>query len=540
MTWLNRSKMRLVCVGLAAVVVLGGGTSTAEIIMSEPVNLGPVINDAQDMQECDFSHDGLELYFSTNRPGGYGRADIWVAKRDTLNSPWQEPVNLGPNVNSVDAEVEPSISGDGLELYLGSWDDYILRVCTRPSKDAPWGSPVKIGPPVGSGDAFSSDISADGLSLYFASTRAGGYGGEDIWVATRATKSDPWTEPVNLGPNVNTGSKNWSPTISTDGLTLIFNSRRLWASTRKSVEDSWEPAVNLGIYKEGNQGWQHGAALSPDDSCVYMQAYTSQWGGYGGGDFWKVEFTPIVDFNADGIVDSADMFIMGDNWHAHCTLCDIAPLPLGDAYVDVKDLLVLAEYLEPGDPTLIAHWALDEVEGDVAYDSVGTNDGTVMGEALWQPDSGLIDGALALDGVDDYVLIDRVINPMRGPLSVFAWIKGGGPGQVVLSQQAGANWLMTDASEGKLMTELGVTADGSELYSETGIIDGDWHRVGFVWDGSARMLYVDDVRVAEDVQTSVASAYGRHYLGCAKDFAPTTFFSGLIDDVRIYKRAVKP
>ena len=152
MCWLMSYRARLIFVGFVVVIMLGGRGVQAEIIMSEPTNVGPVINDAYDMQECDFSHDGLELYFCSDRPDGYGRGDIWVAKRDTLDSPWQEPVNLGPNVNSTDSEIEPSISGDGLELYLGSWDDYTLRVCKRPSKDARWSRPVKIGPPVGSLD----------------------------------------------------------------------------------------------------------------------------------------------------------------------------------------------------------------------------------------------------------------------------------------------------------------------------------------------------------------------------------------------------
>jgi len=56
---------------------------------------------------------------------------------------------------------------------------------------------------LGSKDAWTPEISPGGLSLYFSSTRVGGHGGTDIWVAKRATKGDPWGEPVNLGPNVN-------------------------------------------------------------------------------------------------------------------------------------------------------------------------------------------------------------------------------------------------------------------------------------------------------------------------------------------------
>ena len=360
MKWLNGFRMRLMLVGFVAVVVHGIGSVNAEIIMSEPTNLGPVINDAYNVQECDFSHDGLQLYFAVwGRPDGLGSGDIYMTERETLNSPWQEPVNLGPTVNSSGREIEPSISSDGLELYFGTWDDYILRVCTRPSKDAPWSSPVKIGPPlgsnepameIGSNDVWSPDISADGLCLYFSSTRVGGSGDGDIWVAKRATKDDPWGEPVNLGPNVNTSSNDWSPSISTDGLTLVFSRgfKSMWATTRKSMDDDWGPAVMLGFNPPpADPDWQRnffGPALSPDGSTLYFRA-SRGWDGFGLGDFWQVEFMPIVDFNSDGIVDAADICIMVDNWHTDNTLCDISPLPLGDGIVDVQDLIVLAEHL---------------------------------------------------------------------------------------------------------------------------------------------------------------------------------------------------
>jgi len=74
------------------------------------------------------------------------------------------------------------------------------------------------------------------------------------------------------------------------------------------------------------------------------------------GDIWQVSIEPVVDLNSDGIVDAADMCIIVDNWHTENTLCDIAPAPLGDGFVDVQDLIVLAEHLfeeippaEPGE-----------------------------------------------------------------------------------------------------------------------------------------------------------------------------------------------
>jgi hypothetical protein len=78
-------------------------------------------------------------------------------------------------------------------------------------------------------------------------------------------------------------------------------------------------------------------------------------------DIWQVEVIPIVDLNSDDIVDADDMCVLVDNWNTENTLCDIAPAPFGDGFVDVQDLIVLSEYLftdlrifvdddAPGDP----------------------------------------------------------------------------------------------------------------------------------------------------------------------------------------------
>jgi hypothetical protein len=78
------------------------------------------------------------------------------------------------------------------------------------------------------------------------------------------------------------------------------------------------------------------------------------------------------------------------------------------------------------------------------------------------------------------------------------------------------------------------------LQSQTKITDGNWHRIGFVWDGTNRTLYVDGVAVAQDTQDSLEGSNGGLYLGCDKDMESGTFFSGLIDDIRIYNRVIIP
>ena len=69
---------------------------------------------------------------------------------------------------------------------------------------------------------------------------------------------------------------------------------------------------------------------------------------------------------------------------------------------------------------------------------------------------------------------------------------------------------------------------------------GAWHRVGFTWDGSSRRLYVDDALVAEDTQDGLTAASGNVTIGPGATRAPDTYWTGLIDDVRIYNRAIRP
>jgi len=77
------------------------------------------------------------------------------------------------------------------------------------------------------------------------------------------------------------------------------------------------------------------------------------------------------------------------------------------------------------------------------------------------------------------------------------------------------------------------------LYSYVVITDGNWHRDGFVWNGSKRIPYVDDLEVVSDIYDK-GILNGELQIGSGKNLDPGTFWSGLIDDVRIYNRVVIP
>ncbi len=543
----------ILALGLAAEV------ANADFTFGTPTNLGPPISTPYgDLLPC-ITADGLEMYLNYyDRPGGYRGYDIWVSTRETVNDDWGAPVKLGSPVNTEQYDVCMYISADGLELYLcsynrsggyGSWD---IWMTTRATKDDAWGIPENLGPVVNSSAKdLCLIISSDGLELYFGSKRSGGYGSDDIWVSRRATKNDPWEQPTNLGPVVNSPASESAPFLSSDGLLLLFSEDKenpirpggfgnqdIWVTRRASISDPWDAPVNLGpiVNSPSLDGVPR---ISPDGSTLFFSS--ERPGGLGGkwwGDIYQAPIIPIVDFNADGIVDAADMCIMVDYWGTDESLCDIGPMPWGDGIVDVEDLKVLTEYLF-GDMQCVAHFKLDEAKGNIANDSARNRDGTVHGDPEWQPTGGVIGGALQLDGFDDYVRTRFMLNPADGALSIFVWAKGGAPGQVVLSQNSGMNWLLADPMEGNLLTELqGTGRSGKPLQSQTNITDGSWHRIGFVWDGSNRTLYVDGVAVAQDTQDSLGGSLGGLYLACGKSMTPGTFWSGLIDDVRIYNRAV--
>ena len=147
-------------------------------------------------------------------------------------------------------------------------------------------------------------------------------------------------------------------------------------------------------------------------------------------------------------------------------------------------------------------------------------------------------GALKFDGSDDGVVTDFVLNRAAGPFGVFAWVQSSTGGRMILSQDGGmggADWLATNAA-GRLITAL----SSPGLNSSKVVTDGQWHEVGLTWDGSSRMLYVDSAAVATDKPAAPVSSTGGLNLGTGKNLGGTTFWSGLIDDVRIYKGVVKP
>jgi Tol biopolymer transport system component len=295
-----------------------------------PTNLGPPINSPADEWDMSLSADGLILVFTSNRSGGSGGYDLWMSTRSTVSDPWAEPVNLGPTINTSANERGTALSADGLMLYFhsnrpGGFGGSDIYVSTREMTDDNWGEPVNLGSPVNSSKFESTPfISANGLKLYFRSfRRSGGYGYIDIWVSTRETKDDPWSEPVNLGPPVNSEYNENFPWLSADRLTLLFSSglygekaecrpglgdSDIWITKRKTKDDAWGEPVNLGP-PVNSAGIEWCPTISADGSTLYF--VFDPWekvpgrGNLGNSDIWQVSITPMPESTQkDGDVDA--------------------------------------------------------------------------------------------------------------------------------------------------------------------------------------------------------------------------------------------
>ncbi|MHC4594939.1 MAG: Kelch repeat-containing protein [Planctomycetota bacterium] len=341
--------------------------------------------------------------------------------------------------------------------------------------------------------------------------------------------TDTWTNKADM------------PTGRTYLSTSVVHGR-IYAIGRARAVEEYDPATDTWTRKADMPTTRSGLATSAVNGKIYA---IGGWTGSSTILSTVEEYDPyplVVDFNGDGIVDCVDMCMMIDHWGTDEPLYDIGPRPFGDGIVDVQDLVTLAELLFT-DLRCVAQFKLDETVGSIAQDSAGDHDGTLNGEPVWQPGGGQVSGALAFDGIDDYLSTDFVLNPLDGVFSVFAWIKGGAPGEVIISQTAGIGgagspWLHTDPSEGKLMASL--THELLPLKSEFVITDGQWHDIGLVYDGSSKYLYVDGAEVAKDNLPPLRGTDGGLYIGAGENLEPGSFFSGLIDDVRIYNRAITP
>lgn len=258
-----------------------------------PLNMGPEINSVHRDYFPAVTADGSRLIFSRNIEGN---EDFYQSVRQ--NNAWGKPSPLSDKINTPKYnEGAQSISPDGMYLFftgcnrpdgLGRCDIYVSH---KSGKE--WGEPFNLGTPVNSVYWESQPaISPDGGTLYFVSNRPGGLGGYDIWKSV--LKADgSWAAPENLGPEINTAYDEHTPFMHPDGKTLYFSSDG-WPGmgnkdiflSRANAQGKWSAPENLG-YPINTFNEETGLVVTPDGKYGLFSATLK--GGYGDMDIYQFD-----------------------------------------------------------------------------------------------------------------------------------------------------------------------------------------------------------------------------------------------------------
>lgn len=197
---------------------------------NQPVVIAEVSDPLTD-DDPSITGDGLELYFASERGGSAtGYADIYVATRTTIFDPWSAPMPVA-QLNSTDEDQSPGITADGLTIYFSSRRPTALIsggsantwVSTRPDRTSPWSTPQLVFEVSSTFDEFEPQPDASNTHLVFY--RQINSTDRDIFISTRTTSVMPWATPVPI-PEINTMGIERSPFLTADGLTIWFSSDR--------------------------------------------------------------------------------------------------------------------------------------------------------------------------------------------------------------------------------------------------------------------------------------------------------------------------
>lgn len=197
---------------------------------STAVSISDKINTQFDEGTCTMSADGKILVFSTcNRPDGLGACDLYISYKK--GEDWSVPVNMGPNVNSNVWDSEASLSADGRTLYFSSERKGGMGLAdiwvSKQDEKGNWMQAVNVGKPVNtSGREVSPFIHADGRTLYFCSNFHPGMGQFDIFYSR--LQSAGWSAPKNLGYPINTHLNDVTVYITPDnkkGLYVMYDKK---------------------------------------------------------------------------------------------------------------------------------------------------------------------------------------------------------------------------------------------------------------------------------------------------------------------------
>lgn len=223
------------------------------------------------------SPDGLTIYFVTSRAGGSGGNDIWTATRSDASAPFESAVPVTA-LNTDVGEHSPSLTADGKTVYFasdrdGGKGDYDLYVASRPSAAAAFGTPSPLGVNTEKRDIFPILV-ANGSAIYFISTVTGAFG------VFRADLPAGAATRLGTPPNFSLPAQTASVAVSDDELTMVFSTDQtdpnrvggtdMWIAGRRSTRDAWTGARPLREVNSPKEDYAH--YLTADGCTLYFSS----------------------------------------------------------------------------------------------------------------------------------------------------------------------------------------------------------------------------------------------------------------------------
>ncbi len=268
----------------------------------ELVNLGSNVNSDWDEFLAAITADDEQIVFTVKHPRDNGTVCAFCLNEEDLYSStkspdggWGQRQLLGPPIKTGYNEGAQCLSPDGKYLLYTMCDaDFGMGSCDlywAKRMGDKWSRPRNFGAPVNSG-AWESQptMAADGMTVYFASSRPGGYGGMDIWKTTMTAEGE-FSIPENLGPAINTPGDDAAPFIHSDGRTLYFASNGrvgmggydLYYTTLQP-DGSWSEPKNMG-YPINSPADEINIFINAMGTMAYVAS--DKDGGFGGLDLYS-------------------------------------------------------------------------------------------------------------------------------------------------------------------------------------------------------------------------------------------------------------
>lgn len=280
----------------------------AKRLLANPIdvriqNLGPAVNTAGKEYVPIVTADGSELYFTSRRedstaqlkdPNDEYYEDIYTSTRN--DGEWLDATNVGIPVNSETHDATVALSADGSTMIIYRTNENLTGgdLYLSEKRNGSWGKPKKLGPQINSDfQEASACLSADATLMIFSSNRPGGHGGKDLYRVRRLPNGE-WSQPKNLGPNINSTYDDDAPFLDIDGSTLYFSSTGHATiggydifTSQKLDDETWGTPENIGY------------PLNTVDDDIYLTVdaggrrgyYSSeQRNGFGQLDIYQVDF----------------------------------------------------------------------------------------------------------------------------------------------------------------------------------------------------------------------------------------------------------